>query len=316
MSKTYYLGLDIGGTKCAVSVGETDGNRINIAERDEVPTESDPLKTLERLSPYIIAHLKTYPIERVGISCGGPLDGERGVIVNPPNLKGWENFPITDYIRDTYGLSAKLENDANACAVAEWKFGAGVGTKNMIFLTFGTGLGAGLILDGRLYTGTNGNAGEVGHIRLAEDGPIGFGKAGSFEGFCSGGGISRLAARMAQNAREMPLCIREMGGTDKITTKALSRYAFDGDAFAKEVFAESGKMLGKGLSLLIDVLNPERIVLGGVFMRASALLVPSMEEVLSREALACSRSVCEIVPAKLSENIGDIAALAIAAYGG
>lgn len=316
MEKKYYLGLDIGGTKCAVSVGEVYGENCSILDRKEVPTTRIPTETLGKLHEHICACMQKYAIESVGISCGGPLDSASGVILCPPNLKGWENFNITEYVKKTYGLSAKLENDANACAVAEWKFGAGKGASNVMFLTFGTGLGAGLILNGRLYSGTNGNAGEIGHIRLAERGPIGFGKKGSFEGFCSGGGIGRLAAEMARAEKVTPACVTEMGGFDKISAKELSRYAFNGDTFAKKVFSKSGKMLGKGLSVLIDVLNPQKIVLGGVFMRSSQLLVPSMQKVLEKESLAFSLEVCEIVPAKLSENIGDIAAVSIAAYGG
>ncbi len=308
----YYIGFDIGGTKCAISIGKVEENIIEILERKEVPTTKNPLETLGALSPYIFEYINKYPIKRAGVSCGGPLDSEAGVILCPPNLPGWENFAIVEYIKNGYGLIAKLENDANACAVAEWKFGAGLGTKNMAFLTFGTGLGAGLILDGKLYSGTNGNAGELGHIRLARSGPLGFGKNGSFEGFCSGGGITRLAIQMAKAEKQIPACIAEMGGYEKVTTKALSQCAFLGDAFAKKVFEKSGKMLGKGLSVVVDLLNPERIVIGGVFMRSGELLIPSMQKELMRETLRCSLDVCEIVPAKLSENVGDIAAISVA----
>jgi glucokinase len=257
--------------------------------------------------------VKAYGVTQAGISCGGPLDSKKGLIVCPPNLAaGWHGFYIVDYVKEEFGLTSKLQNDANACAVAEWKFGAGQGTKNMVFFTFGTGLGAGLILDGKLYSGTNDNAGEAGHIRLAKKGPVGFGGAGSFEGFCSGGGITRLAKIMAARCKEMPKCIEKMGGMDEITTKKLAQAAFDGDKFAKRVFAKSGEMLGKGLSIIVDILNPEKIVIGGVYMRSSALLIPSMQKVLKAQALNESLQVCEIVPAKLSENIGDIAALSLA----
>ena len=308
----YYIGFDIGGTKCAVSVGQVDCNNIRIVERKEVPTTKNPLETMGLLDEWVRAYLKKYPIESAGISCGGPLDSQKGVILCPPNLPGWENFGIVEYIKKNYNLNAKLENDANACAIAEWKFGAGRYATNMIFLTFGTGLGAGLILDGKLYSGTNGNAGEGGHIRLAKNGPWGYGKMGSFEGFCSGGGIARLAEIMGRKKKEMPQCIADMGGYEKITTKKLAEVAFLGDEFVKQVFAKSGEMLGKGLSILIDVLNPEKIVLGGVFMRSSKLLIPSMQKQIQKEALTDCASVCEIVPAKLSENIGDIAAVSVA----
>ncbi|MBO5027009.1 MAG: ROK family protein [Clostridia bacterium] len=309
----YCIGFDIGGTKCAVSLGEIADGNIRIVAREETPTVDSPQKTLGVLAPYVKKWIEQTGATTAGISCGGPLNSETGVIVCPPNLaKGWHGFAIVDYVKNEFGLSAKLQNDANACAVAEWKFGAGKGTRNMIFFTFGTGLGAGLILDGKLYSGTNDNAGEAGHIRLAKNGPIGFGKHGSFEGFCSGGGIARLAQEMALRCKKIPDCIEKMGGVTAITTKKLSEAAKAGDPFAKRVFAKSGEMLGKGLAIMIDVLNPEKIVLGGVFMRSSELLIPSMQKVLEREALWASLAVCAIVPAKLSENIGDVAALAVA----
>ncbi|MBE7062111.1 MAG: ROK family protein, partial [Clostridiales bacterium] len=298
------------GTKCAASVGKIENDMLEILQRNEVPTSSSPVETFDRLTPFIKSYIETYPIENAGISCGGPLDSQKGIILTPPNLVGWHNFPIVSFVKDRYGLNAKLENDANACALAEWKFGAGKGSKNMIFLTFGTGLGAGLILDGRLYSGTNGNAGELGHIRLAKNGPYGFEKFGSFEGFCSGGGISRLAKIMLQKEKKIPDFIKEIG-VDNITTKKLAEMAFNGDKFSKKVFAKSGQMLGKGLSIIIDLFNPEKIVIGGVFMRSSKLLIPSMNRQLKNEALKNSLEVCSIVPAKLSENVGDIAALSI-----
>ena len=309
----YCIGFDIGGTKCAVSLGEIADGSIRVLHRQETPTLDDPKATLSILAPFVKEWTKEYGVTQAGISCGGPLDSKKGLIVSPPNLsKGWHGFYIVEYVQKEFGLTSKLQNDANACAVAEWKFGAGQGTKNMVFFTFGTGLGAGLILDGKLYAGTNDNAGEAGHIHLAKKGPVGFGGAGSFEGFCSGGGITRLAKIMAARCKKLPKCIEDMGGMDEITTKKLAQAAFEGDKFAKRVFAKSGEMLGKGLSIIVDILNPEKIVIGGVYMRSSALLIPSMQKVLERDALSESLQVCEIVPAKLSENIGDIAALALA----
>ena len=309
----YCIGFDIGGTKCAASLGKIEKGEIEILGREETPTLPSATETLENLAKAVESFQSGREIAAAGISCGGPLDSVNGVIISPPNLPHWHGFAIVEYIQQRFGLKAKLQNDANACAVAEWKFGAGTGTKNMVFMTFGTGLGAGLILDGKLYSGTNDNAGEAGHIRLAKRGPMGYGKEGSFEGFCSGGGIAQLAKIMALRAKKIPDSIVEMGGVSEITTKKLALKAFAGDKFCKRVFAKSGELLGKGLSILIDILNPEKIVLGGVFMRSSALLVPSMRKQIEKEALGVSAQVCEIVPAKLSENIGDIAALAIAA---
>lgn len=189
----YILGFDIGGTKSAVVTASWDGDRVEVLKKDKCPTDRsiDPYAMIDRLISMADALLDRKP-DAIGISCGGPLDSGKGVIMSPPNLPEWDGIRIVDYIEGHYGVKARLQNDANACALAEWKFGAGRGSRNMVFMTFGTGLGAGLILNGELYEGTNGNAGEVGHIRLKPDGPVGFGKAGSFEGFCSGGGIAQI----------------------------------------------------------------------------------------------------------------------------
>ena len=302
-----YIGIDIGGTKCAVTRAEVDGNgKINILSKVRFNTE-DAKTTLSRIFKEVGEMM---PADAIGISCGGPLDENSGVIISPPNLPGWENVPITDMLKARFSVPVKILNDANACALAEWRFGAGRGTRNMVFLTFGTGLGAGLILDGKLYSGTNGNAGEVGHVRLAPDGPLGFGKHGSFEGFCSGGGISRLAEIEKAKAKEEDRVIFE-AGTD---AKTLSELASRGDKDALSVFHKSAEKLGFGLSVIIDILNPERIVIGSVFKRSEALFRPVMEEVLRKEALGVSLDVCKVVPAELDDNLGDFAAIAAAEY--
>jgi glucokinase len=184
------IGVDIGGTKCALSV--PDGAE-EVREVGRFPT-TDVQGTLDRIFSEI-SSLAPGSAPVFGVSCGGPLDAKRGLILSPPNLPGWDRIAICDELTKRFGGRAFLMNDANACALAEWQFGAGRGCQSMIFLTMGTGMGAGLILDGRLYEGVSGNAGEVGHMRLAPEGPVGFGKAGSFEGFCSGGGIAQLARK-------------------------------------------------------------------------------------------------------------------------
>ena len=253
--------------------------------------------------------------EKIGISCGGPLDSRRGVILGPPNLPGWNEVHISEQLSRHFGVSALLQNDANACAVAEWKFGAGRGADNMVFLTFGTGLGAGLILNDRLYTGTNDNAGEAGHIRLERFGPVGYGKAGSFEGFCSGGGIAKLGYSMALEALQsgkQPAYFKKGMNEGDITAKAIAEAANAGDETAINVYKVCGEHLGAGLSVLIDILNPEKIVIGSVFARSEQLLRKYTEEVIAKEALPQAAGCCEILPAELGEKIGDYAAIATA----
>lgn len=279
-----YWGLDIGGTKTAFIVGDAQGN---VLSRREVPTQG--YASWQDVLKAVLPDAGT-PLA-IGVSCGGPLDEEKGLILSPPNLPGWDEVPITAWLRETYKVPAYLENDANACALAEWRFGAGKGCRNMVFLTFGTGFGAGLILDGRLYRGTNGMAGEIGHVRCAPDGPIGYGKAGSFEGFCSGGGIKQLS-----------------GVSAKETVEGAAR----GDAAMQQALKQSAQALGMACAVLMDLFNPERIVIGSIFARSETWFREGMEEVILQEALPHTRGVCQVVPALLGDKVGDIAALSAA----
>lgn len=293
-----YIGIDIGGTKCAVIVGEYADDKFNIISRTAFATDVDeePTEIIDKFSE-IISQQKDF--RAIGISCGGPLDSKKGVVLCPPNLPKWIDVDIVRILSERFGVPVFLQNDANACALAEWKLGAGRGTENMIFLTFGTGFGAGLILDGKLYVGKSDMAGEVGHVRLSEDGPEGYGKKGSAEGYCSGGGIRNIG---------------RLFGMDK-SAKDIAIAAADGDDTAKEIYNLSGKYLGRMLAILMDILNPECVVIGSVFARSESLLRPSMEEEIRKEALMYTAECCEIRPAELGDEIGDYAALITAVYG-
>lgn len=310
------LGFDIGGTKCAVMTASWENGSIQI--RNKIKLDTDLTVSPETMLARLIERAEeivTEKPESIGISCGGPLDSARGVILGPPNLPGWDHVEIVRILEEHYGAPAHLQNDANACAVAEWKFGAGRGCRNMAFLTFGTGLGAGLILDGKLYSGTNDNAGECGHIRLNRFGPVGYGKAGSFEGFCSGGGLAQLGYTLAmeqvQQGRYPAYFQPGMTAAD-VTAKSVAEAARAGDETALQVYEICGTYLGRGLSVLIDLLNPQRIVIGSIFARSGDLLRPAMERVIRQEALGQASSCCRIVPAELGEEIGDYAAIATA----
>lgn len=307
-----YIGIDIGGTKCAVILGDED---LNIVKKVKFATTTCE-ETLERIFSEVAALPRC---DGIGISCGGPLDEERGVILSPPNLPGWDEVHITEELEQRFGMPAALRNDANACAIAEHRFGAGRGSRNMVFLTFGTGLGAGLILNGRLYSGSSGMAGEVGHIRLAENGPIGYGKRGSFEGFCSGGGIAQLAVSLADKRSEEGVASRLHDyEKEELTARLVAELAREGDRDAISIFEECAERLGQGLSVIVDILNPDRIVIGSIYERCEELLAPKMNEVLSKEALLPALSVCRVVPAALGDRIGDVAALSVAidSFGG
>lgn len=290
------IGIDIGGTKCALVKADCTGKVL--AERRFATT--DVASTLASIYSSVAA-LEPGEAPVFGIACGGPLDAKRGIIMSPPNLPGWDGIEIVRELEERFGGQAYLMNDANACALAEWQFGAGRGTQNMVYLTHGTGMGAGLILAGQLYEGTTGDAGEVGHVRLAPEGPVGYGKAGSFEGFCSGAGLARLAEG-------------RISGHGHLSAKELAELAQAGNAEALAVWEESGRYLGRALSLLIDILNPEVIVLGSLYMRSGQLLEAAMREELERETLSVPLKACRIRAAELGESTGVMSAIAVARY--
>jgi glucokinase len=315
----YYLGIDIGGTKCAIVIGDRDFN-IYRKVQFETKTERGYSEIIDEFHSHIQSLFLEFPKEnlrRIGISCGGPLDSVKGIIYSPPNLPGWDNVPVVEIFSKKYGVPAAVQNDANACALAEWLMGAGKGTRNMIFLTFGTGMGSGLILNGQLYAGTNDLGGEVGHIRLAKNGPVGFGKAGSFEGFCSGGGIAQLANTMVteklKKGEKVEFC-SDPENAGQLTAKIVAEAANAGDTVALEIIQVSAEYLGRGLAVLIDVLNPECIVIGSIYARNENLFKAHVDRILAEEAIPSAVEVCRIKPALLGESIGDYAALCVAHY--
>ena len=314
MSGAVWAGVDVGGTKTAVLLAS---DPPAVVARREFPTL--PAEGPERAIALIVRTLRELagerPLRGVGVSCGGPLDSAAGVIQAPPNLWTWVDVPIKSILEKEFGVACGLENDANAGAVAEHRFGAGRGTRNMVFLTMGTGLGAGIIADGRLYRGTCDAAGEIGHVRLTRSGPVGYHKAGSVEGWASGGGLGRLATETVKKELRVgrqTLLAQPLAGNGVLTARDVAEAAGQGDSLAKKLIRGTGKKLGETLAILVDILNPERIVIGGLAMRLGDNLLQPARAVLEREALPGSAAVCQIVPAELDERIGDVAALCIA----
>lgn len=317
--KTNIIGVDVGGTKCAVTYGQKEGFELHIREKIRFATTGvdETIANIVRAVDDVMRKngLTAGNTAAIGVSCGGPLDSRTGVVMSPPNLPGWDNIPIVKLLGDRFGIRTGIHNDANACALAEWKFGAGIGARNMAFLTFGTGLGAGLILDGKLYAGTNDNAGELGHIRLSDFGPVGYGKCGSFEGFASGGGIAQLARFKVSEKHQMGQRVSwcAPGQLDEITARDVADAAAAGDELALEIYRISATYLGRGLAIVIDLINPEVIVIGGIYTRNREMMEPFVLREIEREALSHARRVCSIHPAALGEQIGDYAALSVAA---
>ena len=302
MSGQWIIGCDIGGTKTAVVAGGMGGD---IMHREQFLTEpgrglDDLLARIKECGDRATARMGAPP-RCVSVSIGGPLDVLRGIVKSPPNLPGWNDVPLKELLSRHFRLPVYVEHDGNAGALAEWYFGAGRGFRNIVFITMGTGFGAGLILDGRLYRGTSDVAGEIGHLRVAEDGPDCYGKRGSLEGYGSGTGIARLARMM------YPLLWDE-NATVIDVHDAYGR----GSVEAASVFSRAATGLGRGLAIVADTLNPERIILGGIGMRLEDALVRPARRVFEEESLPDARRVCQVVPAGLGERIGDIASLCAA----
>ncbi len=316
MPATVWIGVDIGGTKTAIVVSQ---RLPEVSDRLQFATISakGPERALDQIGKGISAMLKRRGLSRsairgIGVSCGGPLDRVRGIIQSPPNLATWIDVPIKTTLERQFGVRCNLENDANAGAVAEHRYGAGRGTDNMIFLTMGTGLGAGIIVDGRLYRGTDDLAGEIGHVRLTRSGPVGHHKRGSVEGWASGGGMAQVAMRAVADARKRGHRTTLTARRSLLTARDVCAAAKHGDVVAMRIVRSTGERLGQVIAILVDVLNPQRIVIGGLAMRTGDMILGPAREVMTREALPTSAASCRVVPAALGERIGDVAALCVA----
>ena len=299
----YILGLDIGGTKTALVLGTL---KAEVVARDEIPTPArhnfeSALQIICAAIDKFLAQLSSSGFQSpqaISISIGGPLNIEEGLLHSLPHLAAWGEAPLKKQLTERYNLPVFVEHDGNAGALAEFYFGAGRGTRNLIFLTMGTGLGAGMILNGAIYHGTTDSAGEVGHIRLSNQGPTEYGKVGSWEAFACGAGIAKLAH--LRNPQVFP---------PTITTAEIVRGALAGDPPALEIIHEVGTWMGKGLAVLVDVLNPELIIIGTLGVLLGELILAPAREVLEKEALPISNRACKILPAQLGSSLMDVGCL-------
>ena len=303
MSGVTIFGFDIGGSKTGLLLGNEQGQ---VLRRIEIPTPAR--EPFEAAFPQMAAAGRAFlaecqssglpPPEVISAAVGGPLDIERGILYAPPHLAAWGEAHLKEGLARSFGLPVFVEHDGNAGALAEFHFGAGRGARTMVFLTMGTGLGAGLILDGKIFHGSSDMAGEVGHIRMAPDGPVQYGKAGSWEGFCSGAGLVSLAHW--QNPGQWPA---------DLTPRDLISRAVEGDPAARDVVEEAGRWFGRGLAVLVDILNPDVIVVGTLAVVLGDLLLEPARATLREEALPRAVQACRIVPAELGSRLGDVAAL-------
>ena len=306
------VGVDIGGTKVACVLADAGG--IILARQWQSTRAGEGwqavVNQLLEMCEAVMQGVSREGIRGIGISCGGPLDSLRGIVYSPPNLPGWDAVPIVRLFEERFGLPVRLENDANATALAEHRFGAGRGTRNMVFMTWGTGIGGGLILDGRLYRGTNDLAGEIGHITILQDGPpCGCGKRGCLEALASGPSIARRARELAGDSPESALW--QMTSPEEVTAQHVVDAAQAGDIFARFVLTEAATYMGIGIANLAQIVNPERVVLGTIAVKAGDLVLEPLRRALEVHAWSRVRQVLTVVPAELGGRAQDLAAVCL-----
>ena len=307
----YVLGIDIGGTNLVVGSVAEDGSALLAAASEPTQAEAgagDVLDRLVRLAQHAMAETRrTAPgaeIIGVGVGAPGPLDTRRGIVLLTPNL-GWVDLPLRQIIRDRLGLPAMLDNDANCAVLGEWWVGAARGSRNAIGITIGTGIGGGLILDGKLYHGASDVAGEIGHTTIDTEGRrCKCGNYGCLEAYASGPNIALRAVEEIQAGAVSRLPSLVSGDLRKITAQTVYQAAKDGDELALEVVNDTARFLGVGIGNLLNIFNPEVVVVcGGVTLAGDHLFVPLRREA-ARRAFKPAVEACRIVPGALGGTAG------------
>lgn len=315
----FILGLDIGGTKLAAGVAGDDGR---LRSREVIParTEEGPEAMIARLVAMAGRALEASgvppsAVRATGVSCGGPLDVRTGIVREPTNLPGWIDVPLVARLRDEFAevLGDKpvyLENDANAAAMAEHRYGAGRGVQNLVYLTISTGIGGGVIVDGRILEGESGNAAEIGHMSLSHDGwPCPCGSRGCLEAFSSGTNI-------AQRARDRVACGEPSSlaplAPEAITAREVAAAARAGDSLACAVWDDTVRVLGAGVGSIINLFNPRLVILGGGVTAVGDQLVAPVRRIALERAFPSMAAEADVVIAQLGADIGIVGAVAAA----
>ena len=308
------LALDIGGTKMAAGVVDAHGHVASFAL---VPTrpESGPRDGLERLFALgrrvlADAGVATADVLAVGIGCGGPLDADRGVLVAPPHLPGWRDVPVTALAEETLGRPAVLDNDATAAAAGEHRYGAGTGTRQMVYLTISTGVGGGAVVDGRVYRGAMGNGAELGHLTVDCNGrPCpGCGRRGCLEAYVSGTSIAARALEALADSDGSS----SLGRVADVTAADVAAAVAAGDPLARRVWEQTTAMLACGVVSIVNVFEPELVVFGGGVSQSGEQLLAPVRDAVRRDAMSPAGRAARIVQSPLGERVGVVGAAAVA----
>ena len=260
------------------------------------------------------AGLEQGAISAIGVSCGGPLDTKTGIVYSPPNLPGWDALPLKTKLESEFQVPVTIENDANASALAEYRFGGGRGYNAVLYMTMSTGIGGGIVIDGHIYRGANDSAGEVGHQILLPNGPLcGCGKRGCLEALCSGPAIARRAqaAIRAQRTAATTLLNLAGGHIEDVKSEHVLAAARTGDTLSLQLINETAYYMGWGIANVVNILNPDIVLLGTIAIAAGDLLLNPIRKTVSEFAMSRPAEAVEIAPAQLGEALGDLAAIAL-----
>lgn len=317
MSKDYYIGIDVGGTKVLTALADEKGLILNKAQK---PTEADKGEEtiISNIKESIDRVINKSPItkkevKRIGIGSPGPLDLEKGMIIENSNLS-WSNVPIVKILEEMTGIPVILENDANAAALGEKHFGAGREAENIVYLTISTGIGGGIIIDKKIYHGGKGNAGEVGHMTLIPDSnyQCGCGNYGCFEAVASGTAIARRGREVLKKEEESLIKEYSNNEADQIDAPLIAAAARAGDKQAIEIFKLTGRLLGIGISNVVNLFDPEIVVLGGGVMHAKDLFIEELKVSLQERALEANLKDLKVKEVGLGKDTGVMGAIAVA----
>ena len=320
--ETHVVGIDIGGTKLATVVADSTGHILSKV-RKPTRSEKGPEYALQLLFDMVretveLAGLAQKSVSAIGVSCGGPLDTKTGIVYSPPNLPGWDALPLKALLESEFQIPVIIENDANASALAEFRFGGGRGYNAVLYMTMSTGIGGGIVIDGQIYHGANDSAGEVGHQILLPDGPLcGCGKRGCLEALCSGPAI----ARRAQNAIRTQIVDGKTSATtllnlasgdiEDVKSEHVLTAARTGDLLALQLVEETAYYMGWGIANLVNILNPDIVLLGTIAIAAGDLLLNPIRKTVSELAMTRPAEAVKIEPAQLGDALGDLAAVAL-----
>lgn len=295
-----YLGINVGGTACSLVVGDANGY---FSAREEWKTRSE--RGLDPVLAELVARsgslLSRYPVQGIGVSIGGPLDTAEGRVLGPPNLPGWDDVPLKAILKDAWRLPVAVAHDAAACALAEWRFGSFSKAQSLVYLTCGTGFGAGVVVNGQIHQGAAGRHPEIGHWRVMEDGPVAFGKVGSAEAVCSGPGLSRLAAWM----------FPQRWAVEPPTPENVSSLSGHGDPDARAVMAMHARKTGEVCAKIAELLCPEVILLGSLSRHLGASWTDCVRAAYRSEVLPRIGETVRVLPASLGERLQDLSALVV-----